>query len=635
MGKRPLKERGVFQGHCACPNPKCNSSDAGALYKHEDGSHSFTCFSCGHSKPNVDKDTLSMVDEGTYERTEMKNRIFRGMDLEDVRENLEAMDLNDRKISAKVLEQLGIKCDVDENGDINAHFYPTYKENAEGKLEHVGYRVRHKFPDDYRKPELAGKMKDFSGGVGDINGQLAMFGSWLYPEGGKRLFIWEGEIDCATAIYLTKFAIEPARRKNYAHVSVPTGANMKAIRENFRYITSFDEIFLCFDNDEKGRKAQIEAASILPVQKVKLFQLPEGYKDVNELWVKNYKQKDMVVSRFKQCIFDAVNYCPAGVKNFADGFDAMKNRGQIPLIPFPESFGDLNELTYGGYGLGEITTIAAPSSVGKSAYVREMIYKAWTDTDFNIGVIPCEDTYEELMEMLCSVELNYQISEIPYDVRNWDEIKAAHEKLSAGRRIHIIDHQGAIDQDNLLEFVDYLVNALNCKAIFLDPITLALSRGDTDEEEVLSELLKRCKRHQFAQVNVCHVRKNAGSQKANSEGADIAEEDIKGTGAYFQISMNNILITRNKVDPDPVKKNLTKIKLSKCRRHGKSTGIAGFAWYNPETGRLVKAVGKGGDIDNAAENIRNQFGLAEPEYDEGYAGQEGFEVDDKPLNRFE
>ncbi len=101
----------------------------------------------------------------------------------------------------------------------------------------------------------------------------------------------------------------------------------------------------------------------------------------------------------------------------------MKNRGQIPLIPFPESFGDLNRLTYGGYGLGEITTLAAPSSVGKSAYTREMIYTAWKDTDYNIGVIPVEDTYEELMEMLCAIHLSKQISEIPYDERDWDELK--------------------------------------------------------------------------------------------------------------------------------------------------------------------------------------------------------------------
>ncbi|ENG1396003.1 toprim domain-containing protein [Escherichia coli] len=608
---RKLKEAGQFVGHCACP--RCGSSDAGSIYHHDDGSYSMTCFSCNKGFPEWDFDKGQIV--STYSTgSDNKNRTFRGMDLDDVKENLEAMDLKDRKIPAKVLERLGIKVDIDSDGEIDAHFYPTYKRNEDGKLEHVGYRVRHRYPEDHPKEHLRGKLKDFSGGVGDIKGELAMFGSWIAPEGGNRLFIWEGEMECATAIYMTSLAIkDKSRRKNYCHVSVPSGANIKSIKDNYQYITSFDEIYLCFDNDEAGAKATKEAAGILPIEKVRLFQYPEGVKDLNEWWTKFYKEKDTVLEGFKQRIYNAPRYCPAGIKNFADGFEAMKNRGQIPLIPFPESFGDLNRLTYGGYGLGEITTIAAPSSVGKSAYTREMIYSAWKETDYNIGVIPVEDTYEELMEMLCAIHLSKQISEIPYDERDWDELKEAHAELSKGRRIHIVDHQGAIDQDNLLEFVDYLVNSLDCKIIILDPITLALSRSDTDEEEVLSELLRRCKRYQYAQVNVCHVRKSAGGQKANSEGGDISEEDIKGSGAYFQISMNNILLMRNKVDPDPVKKNLTKIKLTKCRRHGKSTGIAGHTWYNPDTGRLIKASGCGVDIDGAAENIRQQFGIGEAE----------------------
>lgn len=617
MAKSPkLKEAGQFIGHCACP--RCGSSDAGSIYVHEDDSHSMTCFSCNKGFPNWDFEKGQIVTSYSGNGQSNTERTFRGMDLEDVKTNLEAMDLQDRKIPAKVLDKLGVKMDIDDNGEIDAHFYPTYKYDENGVLKHSGYRVRHRFPDDYKKEHLRGKLKDFSGGVGDIKGELAMFGSWINPEGGSRLFIWEGELDCATAIYMTSFAVrDKSRRKNYCHVSVPSGANIKSLKDNYRYITSFDEIYLCFDNDEAGHKLTKEAASMLPIEKVRLFQLPEGVKDLNQWWTDNYTHRDSVIEAFKQRMYNAPRYCPAGIKNFADGFEAMKNRGQIPLIPFPESFGDLNKLTYGGYGLGEITTIAAPSSVGKSAYTREMIYKAWTDTDYPIGVIPCEDTYEELMEMMCALHLSKQISEIPYDERDWEEIKKAHMELSAGRRINIVDHQGAINQDNLLEFIDYLVNSLGCKLIILDPITLALSGSDTDPEEVLSELLRRSKRYQYAHVNVCHVRKNAGGSTANSEGADISEEDIKGSGAFFQISMNNILLMRNKVDPDDVKKNLTKIKLSKCRRHGKSTGVAGYAYYNPETGRLVKASGKGVDIDAAAENIRQQFGMqdADSHYD--------------------
>lgn len=620
------KEKGTFIGHTACP--KCGSSDAGSVYRHDDGSHSMTCFACEKGFPEWDVEKNQMS-ERTYEKTENTKRTFEGYDMAAVKEDLVAMDLPDRVLPEALLESFGVKVDTDGNGDICAHFYPTYKLDNAGVPYHAGYRVRHRFPDDYKKPELRGKLKDFSGGVGDISGELQLFGSQRHAKGGKRLFIWEGEIESMTADLLTSMIVEKNRRKHYAHTSLPSGANIKGIKDNYQYITSFEEIYICADNDEAGAKFMREAARILPIEKVRIFQYPENIKDLSDWWKGSQKKRKVMLDEFKHRLYNAERYCPAGIKNFADGFDAMKNRGKVPLIPFPESFGDLNALTFGGYGKGEITTIAAPSSVGKSAFTREMIYTAFTQTDEKIGVIPCEDTYEELMEMLCSVHLSKQISEIPYDERNWDEIKEAHKQLSEGRRINIVDHQGAIDQDNLLEFIDYLVGAMGCGVIILDPVTLALSKAETDEEEVLSEILRRCKRLGYAHVNVCHVRKNSGGQKANSEGGDVAEEDIKGSGAYFQISMNNLILTRNKVDSDRVRKNITKIKLTKCRRHGKSTGIAGYAYYDGETGRLVRAAGAGEELDTAMENIKMQYGIEDEEdVSSSDASQLGFDAPD-------
>lgn len=397
-----------------------------------------------------------------------------------------------------------------------------------------------------------------------------------------------GNCDAMTGYQMSK--MKTKNKQPYAFVSMPSGANVKGIRDNIRYINSFDEIYLCLDMDDAGNKLLEEALKILPVSKVRIMKVPKGFKDLNELWTHEDSKawRDIALNAFWDAIWNSEKYCPAGVRSFSEGFEAMRNRDNVTKIPFPSSFGDLNELTYGGYAKGEITTIAAPSSVGKSIFTREMTYTAWSETEEKIGIIPLEDSYEEMMEMLCGVHLSEQINEIPYDKRDWDKIKKAHTELSEGNRIHIIDHQGAIDQDNLLEFIDFLVCGLGCGIVILDPITLALSKQETDEEEVLSEILRRVKRYKYAHVNVCHVRKNAGSSKANSEGGEISEEDIKGSGAYFQISMNNILLMRNKVHPNPIIKNTTKIKLSKCRRHGKSTGIAGYAYYNGETGRLER-----------------------------------------------
>jgi hypothetical protein len=117
-------------------------------------------------------------------------------------------------------------------------------------------------------------------------------------------------------------------------------------------------------------------------------------------------------------------------------------------------------------------------------------------------------------------------------------------------------------------------------------VTLALSGQDTSEDDFASDLVKIVKSTKIAWVNVHHVRKSSGGAKANSEGAELSEEDIKGSGVWFQTAMNNVMLMRDKSHSNDIVRNTTKIKLTKCRRHGKNTGVAGFTYYNGETGRL-------------------------------------------------
>ena len=61
-------------------------------------------------------------------------------------------------------------------------------------------------------------------------------------------------------------SIYEAQPNYYAITSIPNGAASakKAMQDNFEYITSFDKVILCFDNDKPGREAATEAAGVLP-----------------------------------------------------------------------------------------------------------------------------------------------------------------------------------------------------------------------------------------------------------------------------------------------------------------------------------------------------------------------------------
>lgn len=592
------KEKGVYQGHCSCPlevkkGVPCGSSDAGSLYLHEDGSYSFSCFSCGGSAVDFDPESVEVIESGKRREVNWEEEQEK---LEYVRDDLIPVDNPDRKLRADVYERYGCKMETASDGSkIEVIYYPSYRNGV-----HCGYRNRKRFQSWHRTvkkdPKKLGVLKDFSGGIGDTQKGIDMFGSWLFPPGGKRIIINCGEEDAMTVWALTdrKTKFEGG----YPSISCPSGENVAWVKPHIKYLGSFSEIYIIADQDKTGEKFEEELCKILPVGKVRIVKLPKGYKDPSNMLQRVGAKKAADI--LWKAIWDAQKYSPAGVMSLSEGWGQYTQRGQDTLVRFPESFGDLNHKTHGGYALGEIVNIIAPSSVGKSSFVKEMIYSALETTNYNIGVISLEETIDEFIEGILSVHMSTQLNEISYDQRDFKEeyekfkelVHLRPEELELdeddSERVQFLDHQGACSGEELLEKIDFLINGLDCKVIIVDPVTLAFSGHDTDEDDMASEIVKRVKRHKLGWINVHHVRKNSNGGTANSEGADLAEEDIKGTGAWFQTGMINLIFTRNKVHDNPIVRNTTKIKMSKCRRHGKNTGIAGYIYYNGENGRLER-----------------------------------------------
>lgn len=603
---RDKDDKGVFVAHCSCPIEGCGSSDAGAYYEYEDGSYSFYCFSCQGSINPFDITSIA-VTRKSRRKSEIVDWRKCLEQINEIKDNLINVDNKERKIPASIYDMYGCRMELEEDGEtIKTIYYPTYRELEDGVKQHVGYRNRRRFTSTDREveknPEMLGVMKNFAGGIGDIKKGICLYGEWLFdPKQHKRIILACGEED-AHAVYkmtsmMTKF------EGGYASVAPPSGENISSIKPRLEYLSSFEEIYIVPDQDEAGRKFCEELCKLLPVGKVFKVKLPDGVKDPSDLYKegKSKEARERAAKTFWKCLWNAEKYSPAGIMSLSEGWNRYLNRGQDELIPFPDAFGCLNEKTFGGAALGEIVNIIAASSVGKTSFVKETLYNALYNTSYNIGVASLEEDIGEFIEGMLSTHMSMRLSEIPYDQRDreTEEIKFKEmihyhpkidqkdiDELDVNERIHFIDHQGACSGEDLLAKIDFLVNGLNCKIIVLDPVTLGVSGRDTDEDYMASEIVKRVKRYNLLWINVHHVRKNQQGSTANSEGADLSEESIKGSGAWFQVGAINLIFTRNKVHDNPIVRNTTKIKMSKCRRHGKNTGIVGYVYYNGETGRL-------------------------------------------------
>jgi twinkle protein len=117
---------------------------------------------------------------------------------------------------------------------------------------------------------------------------------------------------------------------------------------------------------------------------------------------------------------------------------------------------------------------------------------------------------------------------------------------------------------------------LGCKYIILDHISIVVSDQSGDERKQLDEISTKlktlCMELNVAVLAVIHQNR-AG--------------EIRGSAGPEQVANIVFKLHRNKEDPDPWRRNVTKVVVQKNRFCGK-TGPASYLWYCPETGRLVE-----------------------------------------------
>jgi twinkle protein len=182
-----------------------------------------------------------------------------------------------------------------------------------------------------------------------------------------------------------------------------------------------------------------------------------------------------------------------------------------------------------------------------------------------------------------------------------EDQRAAFDKTLGTGRFEILDHQGSVSDDSLLEKLEYM--ACVCDYIYLDHITIAISDvdGNTNQamDKFMSELLKMAKRHNVWFGVVSHLRKSNQDQSSFEQGAEINEDSMKGSGSLKQISAQIIALERNKNAEDEGERHTVKVRVLKDR-FGGDTGLAARYKFSFDTGRLrgVEQAAAIADFDN-------------------------------------
>lgn len=470
----------------------------------------------------------------------------------------QSVAMPERGITLEVAEKYGVKAEANESTGLpSKYFFPYYKD---GHI--VGYKVRD-----------VNEKKFYS--VGSISG-AELFGSQVIGENGQLVIITEGEMDTLAAYQMLK-----ENGKNYKVVSLPNGANIKALRDNLEFLEGFKTVMLNFDGDAVGKDCTEKALELFSPGKVKVMTLPT--KDANDLLLSDHRSIE-----YFRAVQQAQTYRPDGIIQLSDTWDLMFATDSQESIEYP--WAGLNSKLY-GLRKREIVTLTSGSGMGKSAVTRELTHHLLRNTEDNIGVLALEESVQRTAWGIVSVEAN-----LPLSIREErlgvpeEDIRRAFDATIGTGRIFTLDHFGSTSENTLLSRVRYMIKSLECRWIILDHLSIVVSAMEDggDERKTIDSIMTRL-RQLVEETNaglilVSHLRRVTGD-KGHEQGHEVSLAHLRGSQSIAQLSDAVVALERDQQADDEKLANLTRVRVLKNRYAG-ITGLATSLFYNRKTGRL-------------------------------------------------
>ena len=261
----------------------------------------------------------------------------------------------------------------------------------------------------------------------------------------------------------------------YPAVSVQSSSSAKRdCTQDFEYLNSFQRIYLCFDNDEPGRKATQEVAGLFDPLKVVI--VPLDRKDPNEYLVQG------AAAEFSKAWWSAQPYRPEGIVSSWDDFDKILDQElNQDSIKLPDFLPELQEMT-DGLRTGESWLWTAREGTGKTEILRALEFQTLISSPHRVAIIHLEERKDRLIRGLAGLQLLKPAHLKASDISN-DQVKEALRTLTReDERLHIYSFGGSDDPNVFLDAVRFLVVGLGCRYVFFDHIGFSVTGSKSDDQ---------------------------------------------------------------------------------------------------------------------------------------------------------
>jgi len=336
----------------------------------------------------------------------------------------------------------------------------------------------------------------------------------------------------------------------------------------------FDDVVLCFDNDEQGRTAAETAAEIIGHDICRIASLPE--KDACDMLKRD------LAGEFKGCIYNAKRYTPDEILTI-DDLDFEKE----PEFGLDFGFPSLTDLSM-GLRMGEIHMIGAGTAAGKTDFMLQIVQNLLR-SGTNVATFMLEQAPLETRVRLAGKFAGKPLH-IPQDLGDWtkaDRAGGIAALKEAPGKLFLYDSFGINEWEVLGERMRYLAHQADVHVFILDHIT-ALAAATQDERKeldvILAEMGGIVKELNCAIIAVSHLARPDGT--SHEEGGRIQLRHMRGSHSIGIWSHYAWGLERDQQHEDPIERRTTTVRCLKDRYTGRATGKTFKIRYDHPTGML-------------------------------------------------
>ena len=398
--------------------------------------------------------------------------------------------------------------------------------------------------------------KDFK--TDGLISEVPLFGMDKFEKGSRKsITITEGEYDALSIYQVTN--------GETAAVSIKSATSAKRnCTEAFDYINSFDKIILAFDNDNPGKQATQEVASIFDPKKVHIIEWTQ-YKDDNE-YLQNNKWDELF-----NIWHGAARQIPTGIiHSFESIREALQKSEDNTLATYPF---DCLQSSLRGLHKGEFVLFKGLEGIGKTEIFRAIEYNVIKTTEHNVGIIRLEEIAGDTIKGIATYELQAPAMMEDSGISE-DDIVSAYQRAVGynEQRLYIQSGFDTDEPEEVINNIRFLVSGCDCKVIFLDHLSMLVTGlEDDDERKKIDYIVTKLKRMaielEFCFVTIMHVNDNGQTRSSRYP------TKIANTVVHMDRDIKN---------DNPYERRKLKLTVEKGRNQGTKTGPIGSLIYDSD-----------------------------------------------------